>query len=461
MFFSDRLFIRKIFLLAGDFLLCFFSLFLALSVRQTKIVDWDYYLLNVHVFLPIFLISLVIYILFDLYSIRMLERIYRSVYFLFLAVILNTLLATAFLYLFYQNGALTPKTVLLLYATLLFLLTMVWRFLYYDLFFTNRKYQKKALLIGGDADDADLRKIATPPTGADYRPIGYIAEDERRTASPYPGVPFLGNIKQIHSIIQERKVEELIVAYDYKNNHELLRVLSDSLTLGVKIFEWQVFFEQVFQKVPTNQIDHFWFIYNFGETDKKLYERVKRLLDIIISAIGIFCLTLAMPFILVLIKTTAGPVFFRQKRMGFNGKIFTLIKFRTMEDNAEKSGAVWAAKNDKRVTKFGKFMRKTRIDELPQLFNIFWGEMSLVGPRPERPEFLPILEEKIPFYYKRHMVKPGITGFAQVMFPYASTVEDSLEKVGYDLFYIKNRSFYLYAKIFLLTLQTIIAMRGQ
>ena len=441
MFYSDRLFIRKIFLLAGDFLLFFFSLFLALSARQAKIVSPEYYQLNLKVFLPIFILSIIVYFLFDLYNIRVLENIYRSVYYLFIAVVTNMLLATAMLYLFYQDEQATPKTVLLLYGILVFLLTVVWRFLYHDLFFTNIKYQKRVLLIGGDSDNVDLLKITTPSKVADYQIVGYISDRDDRVASPFPDVPCLGNFKGLREIIKEHKIEELLLAFDYKRDPKFIKELSDSLTLGVKIFEWQVFFEQVFQKVPTNQIDHFWFIYNFGETDKKLFERIKRFLDIIISAFGIVLLVLILPFVALLIKLTSrGPVFYKQKRMGFDGKIFTLAKFRTMADKAEKNGAVWAEKNDKRVTGVGKFLRRTRIDELPQFINILWGEMSLIGPRPERPEFLPVLEEKIPFYYKRHMVKPGITGFAQVMHPYAATVEDSLEKVGYDLFYIKNRS---------------------
>jgi len=132
-----------------------------------------------------------------------------------------------------------------------------------------------------------------------------------------------------------------------------------------------------------------------------------------------------------------------------------------MRNDAEKDGAVWSSKGDKRITPVGTFLRKTRIDEMPQFWNILRGEMSLVGPRPERPEFLPILNEKIPFYYKRHMVKPGVTGLAQVMYPYAETVDDSLEKIGYDLFYIKNRSLYLYFKVILLTLRTVLTFSGQ
>jgi exopolysaccharide biosynthesis polyprenyl glycosylphosphotransferase len=461
MFYSDRLFIRKIFLLAGDFLILVLALFLALSVRQIKVVDSAYFWMTVKVFLPVFLSSIVIYFLFDLYNIRMIRRIYRSIYFLILAVGFNLVLTIAFFYAFQQNSEITPKTILILHSILVFLLTTAWRFTYHDLFFLSDKYLKKVVIIGGEGANAELAQITAPPRGVDYKMVGYVAPDST-LVSPFADVPCLGNLQDLRGIIAENKVDELVVAFDYKKNPEFVSEFSDSLMLGVKIFEWPVFYEQVFKKVPTNQIDHFWFIYNFAETDKKLYERLKRVADMLLAVVGLAFLAIILPFVAVLIKATSrGPVFYRQKRVGLNGEIFTITKLRTMEDHAEKNGAVWVGENDQRITRVGGFLRKTRIDELPQFFNILSGEMSLIGPRPERPEFMPVLKEKIPFYYKRHMVRPGVTGFAQVMYPYAASVEDSLQKVGYDLYYIKNRSAYLYLKIILLTLRTMLMLGGR
>jgi len=462
MFYSDRLLMRKMVLLAGDVGLFFFSLFLALSIRQIRVVELGYYQSNLQVFWPIFVMSVVVYFLFDLYNIKMLQKIYRSVYFLFLAVIINVLLAVSFWYIFYPKAEITPKTVLFLWGSLVFLLTVVWRFLYHDLFFNNARYQKRIVIVGGDEQSEELLRIANPPKGADYKIVGYVAQDENQSNADFTNIAYLGNFRNLQNIIREQRVEELIIAFDYRQNREFVKELSDSLSLGVKIFEWPVFFEQVFQKVPTNQIDHFWFIYSFGETDNRLYERIKRFLDILIALVGLVGLLGLLPFIFLIVKLTSrGPIFYRQQRMGINGKPFVLVKFRTMEDMAEKNGAQWASKNDARVTKVGKFLRKTRLDEIPQFWNILKGEMSLVGPRPERPEFLETLSEKIPFYYKRNMVLPGLTGFAQIMYPYAATIEDSLEKVGYDLFYIKNRSLFLYLKIVLLTVRTAVSLKGQ
>ncbi len=463
MFFSDRLFMRKIFLLCGDFGLMFFSLFLALSTRMFKVVSFDYYLANLLVFWPIFFCSLIVYIFFNLYSLRLLQTIYQLVYYLFLAVIFNLVLATVYLYFFQARSEISPKTVLALYGVLLFSLTVVWRFLYYDFFFTSKKYLRRVLIVNSGQANRELGQLANPPKGVGYEIVGFVSMEEKECSTAFENVPHLGDLRNFQKVIIENRIEEVIIAADsHKDSPQLVRTLSDALILGIKIFQWPIFYEQVFQKVPTNEIDHAWFIYAFGEVDSKNFERIKRVFDLFITAVGMLFFILFLPFVALLIKLTSmGPIFYRQKRLGLGGEVFTLIKFRTMKTDAEKDGAVWSTKDDQRVTGVGKFLRKTRIDEMPQFMNILRGEMSLVGPRPERPEFLAILNEKIPFYYKRLMVKPGVTGFAQVMYPYAETVEDSLEKVGYDLFYIKNRCLYLYLKIILLTVRTMLTFRGQ
>jgi exopolysaccharide biosynthesis polyprenyl glycosylphosphotransferase len=462
MIFNDRLFIRKLFLAAGDFALCFVALFMAISIRQGSIVGLDQYQMNLAGFLPVFVASIVVYLLFDLYSIKVLENAFRTTYFLAIAVFADMLLAIAFFYVSGQGADVTPKIVLILYSLFALFLTAGWRTLYHRFFFANTRYQKRALIVGDGGRAPELAQIAAPPAGMDYRVVGFVSEDGSDQSSPFANVPCLGGIRSIRKIIKARRIDEIIIAFDYRKHPEFVHELSDSLAFGVKIFEWPAFYEQIFQKIPTDRIDHFWFIYTFGDSDKRLYERMKRFLDVIVSLIGSIILLAIFPFVAIAIKATSrGPIFFRQERLGLGGKPFRLIKFRTMAADAEKHGAVWATKNDPRVTSVGRFLRKSRIDELPQFWNILSGEMSLVGPRPERPEFMPVLEERIPFYYKRHMVQPGITGFAQVMYPYAASVEDSLEKVGYDLYYIKNRSLYLYAKIALLTLRTMLSLGGR
>ena len=187
----------------------------------------------------------------------------------------------------------------------------------------------------------------------------------------------------------------------------------------------------------------------------------KRVFDIVVALLGLLLLAPLLLILGLLIRFRLGaPVFFTQIRPGLHGQPFKLIKFRTMCNDAEKNGAVWACKDDPRVTKVGHILRKTRLDEIPQLFNVLRGDMSFVGPRPERPEFVDTLKEKIPYYSKRHFVKPGVTGWAQVRYPYGASVEDSLEKLRYDLYYIKNFSVFLDILIILETVKVVLFGRG-
>jgi len=195
---------------------------------------------------------------------------------------------------------------------------------------------------------------------------------------------------------------------------------------------------------------------------RKSFTKFKRYMDISLSTLGVLVTAPVMIFVAILIKLTSkGPIIYRQKRVGENGRIFRIYKLRTMRIDAEKgTGAVWAKKNDPRVTPFGKLLRKTSLDELPQFLNVLLGQMSLVGPRPERPEFVAELTKQIPFYGQRHVVPPGLTGWAQVRYAYGASVEDAMEKLQYDLFYIKNRSLALNLYILFETLKTVVVRSG-
>lgn len=196
--------------------------------------------------------------------------------------------------------------------------------------------------------------------------------------------------------------------------------------------------------------------------DNRFYLFAQRMSDIVISVFGLVFFILFIPIILLgNLLGNKGTLFYTQNRVGFHGKEFKIYKLRSMIQNAEKNGAVWAQKNDKRITSFGRFLRTTRLDELPQFYNILKGEMSVIGPRPERPEFVNELEEQIPFYAIRHVIRPGLTGWAQVNYPYAGTLEEQETKLRYDLYYIKERSSFLDFKILIKTISTVLLMRGQ
>lgn len=231
---------------------------------------------------------------------------------------------------------------------------------------------------------------------------------------------------------------------------------------GIEVLDSPSMFERITGKLLIENITPSWFIFCHGFKVTPLLRACKRAVDV---ALSLFGLTAFAPFgllvALAIKMDSPGPVFFRQVRVGEGDKLFELIKFRSMRQDAEKgTGAVWASKNDSRVTRLGRFLRRTRLDEIPQLINVLKGEMSLVGPRPERPEFVRTLKERIPYYSERHFVKPGVSGWAQVRYPYGASVEDAVEKLRYDLYYIKNISILLDLKIILKTISVMLRCQG-
>jgi len=233
---------------------------------------------------------------------------------------------------------------------------------------------------------------------------------------------------------------------------------------GVPIREYTQVYEEITHRVPVQHVEKdFYRYFPFSRSNQnKLYLFFHRLLDLLFSLIGLLFGLLISPIIIIgNLIGNRGPMFYTQIRVGRNGKHFRIYKLRSMVVDAEKSGAQFAEKVDTRVTKFGRFLRKTRFDEIPQFINVIKGDMSVIGPRPERPVFVKELSKKIPFYEIRHIIKPGVTGWAQVNAKYGVSAEDALEKLQYDLYYIKKRSFFLDISIVIKTLSTIIFFRGQ
>jgi sugar transferase (PEP-CTERM system associated) len=258
-------------------------------------------------------------------------------------------------------------------------------------------------------------------------------------------------------------VDEIVVALSERRGGSMpLRQLLDCKLYGVRVVDIATHFEKTLAQIKISHVNAGWLIFGDGFNQGVLRTSVKRVFDILFSAL---ILLLALPIMAVtalLIKfESRGPVFYRQERVGLNGKVFEVIKFRSMRTDAEKDGKPrWATVNDDRVTKVGRFIRRVRIDELPQLLNVLRGEMSLVGPRPERQYFVDELIAKIPYYAVRHSVKPGVTGWAQVRYEYGSTVEDSVEKLQYDLYYVKNHTLFLDLLIMLETVAVVLTGKG-
>lgn len=261
-----------------------------------------------------------------------------------------------------------------------------------------------------------------------------------------------------------KSLDAIVLTPEHLPSKSEQKALIEFRLAGIPIFTLSDFREQREYLVPVQEIDDSWFLKSEGFTmvHSRASLRLKRTLDMIVT---VPLLILGLPLIFVaalLIKLTSkGPVFFSQTRVGKEGHNFTIFKLRTMQQNSEKDGAIWAEKNDQRVTFIGRVLRKTRIDELPQCWNILKGEMSIIGPRPERPEFTKMLSREIPYYDLRHIVKPGLTGWAQVNYPYGASVEDALKKLQYDLYYIKNYSLLLDINILLRTVLVMLHLKGR
>ena len=268
----------------------------------------------------------------------------------------------------------------------------------------------------------------------------------------------LGSIKDLEKIVLENRPDVVVVALSERRGVFPYREILDCKLRGIRVEDWPTFYEKLTGKILIQNLRPSWLIFSEGFTRTGFIRTMKRTVDVLCSALGL-CVSLPlMVCISLLIKLgSRGPIFFRQERVGEYGKAFTLYKFRTMIADAEKeTGPVWAQKLDPRITKLGSILRRTGMDEIPQLFNVLKGDMSLVGPRPERPHFVAELQEKIPYYSQRLTVKPGVTGWAQVRYGYGATVEDALEKLQYDLYYIKNMSFFLDFLIVLSTLHKVL-----
>lgn len=247
-------------------------------------------------------------------------------------------------------------------------------------------------------------------------------------------------------------------------SEQMIRELMDMRLKGVYVYSIADFCEQFWQKIPPAYVQDDWFAFTsgFNILHNRIKAKLKQLIDFLVAAVLLIAtLPITVPIALAIKFSSEGPIFYSQVRTGLNGKKFRVYKFRSMYQNAEAKGIQWAKKKDPRITPVGNFIRLTRIDELPQLWNVFKGDMSLVGPRPERPEFDINLREEIPYYDVRYLVKPGITGWAQVCYPYGASVEDSYQKVAYDLYYIKNYSLFLDLSIALKTLRVVFLGKGR
>jgi sugar transferase (PEP-CTERM system associated) len=326
---------------------------------------------------------------------------------------------------------------------------------------SHQLLQQRVLVLGTDLADAIIPYEGHHDT-IPFRIVGFLDDDPLAQHHLPPGYDLLGNVKELLGVVEQLHPDIILVALTDMRGVLPIHDILECRFRGIQVEEWPSFFEKLTDKIVINTLRPGWLIFSDGSVKTRLTDTIRRALDVGLSLMGLILSAPLMGLAALSIKIDSpGPVLFRQARVGKNGQVFMLYKFRSMSVNAEQlTGPVWASENDPRVTRVGRLLRKIRLDETPQMFNVLSGDMSFIGPRPERPVFVNQLKEQIPFYVLRFAVKPGITGWAQVKYPYGSTVEDALEKLQYDLYYIKNMSILLDLLILLKSLQVVLFARG-
>lgn len=340
----------------------------------------------------------------------------------------------------------------------------LWR-LFYVKFLASQRFLKKVILI---CDKDQLHELVNGLENVDphYKVMGYVNSDSENSDKFVNQDVKNIDINNLEKFVQENSVSEIVIASQKTDGItvNLYNQLIHLLENGYIIREYTQVYENITQRIPVQYVSRdFYRYFPFSRSNQNhLYLLIVRISEVALSFIGLSIGVALLPLILIgNFIGNKGKLFYSQERIGKNGTPFQIIKFRTMVKNAEKNGAVFATLNDTRITPFGKFLRKSRIDEFPQFINILKGQMAVIGPRPERPVFVKEIAELMPFYETRHVIKPGLTGWAQVNYTYGETIDDSLIKLQYDLYYIKHRSIFLDINIMFKTFSTILFYRGQ
>ncbi len=427
--------------------------------------DFDYFIINSQHWVWSIVLALYLTVfatIFELYNLQKASR--------FEVVVQNVILTSSVTVLIYLlTPFFTPelpenRLQIVYFYIAVNLALFIWRYAYIVLISAPRFFKRVLLIANAPQIDEIIESLQK--SDPNYKVVGFINTDTVK----YKKKPFSEleeySLTNVQKTVQEKTISEIVVAasQDQGVTVYLYNQLITMLENGVAIREYTQVYEEITHRVPVQHVEKdFYRYFPFSRSNQnKLYLFFHRILDLFFSVLGLTFGLIISPFLIVInLFANKGPFFYTQTRVGRNGKHFKIYKLRSMVVNAEKDGAQFASKGDARVTKFGKFLRKSRFDEIPQFINVIKGEMSVIGPRPERPVFVKELSEKIPFYEVRHLVKPGVTGWAQVNAKYGVSAEDALEKLQYDLYYIKKRSFFLDISIVIKTLSTIIFFRGQ
>jgi exopolysaccharide biosynthesis polyprenyl glycosylphosphotransferase len=446
----------KVLLLLGDTLCYALSVLIALHLYSHMVAPWRFLGEHKVAFLSIGAIYFVVLFIGDLYNYL---KDYRQILNVVHVLIFSWIGTMAVVVIFYfpSKVGYVGRSLLVFQAVSFSILVASWRFAFSAVALPQRM-EKRILIVGaGKAGRYLLDAIRSRP-GCGFSPVGFVDDDPQKVGTVVDALPVLGDSSQLPVLIQENNIPLVVAAITRERSPRLTESLIKVSWINSQLIDMPTIYEFLTGTLPTEHISDNW-IFEWNVNSSKIYYlRLKRLIDLTLAVVFLLLTSPLMLLTALLIKLEGfGPLFFMQERVGQNGKVFKIIKFRTMIDGAENCGPRWTANNDPRITKVGRIIRKLRLDELPQLINILKGEMSFIGPRP-----LAHCSsmESIPYYNYRILVKPGITGWAQVMFPDGLTVDSTPEKVKYDLYYIKNIGFLLDLAILLKTIRIVAFGRG-
>ncbi len=453
--------LKQSMLLAGDLCILYFSLFLSVSIRNLELGNKTFSNLS-PVLTPLYLIALITFFIIGLYDIGRLKNTWQFYQKIIYSALIWLVIGIAYFYLV-PIISVTPKTILILNTFFGFGLIALWRS-FYNHFLSRSIWKNNIVFVGLNAESAELINILQEEQNLGYEILGLVESPENVPQSI--NIPVVTDLK---SLAQNRKkpIHLIVIAPAFASQPTFLKDLYGYLFQQVQMVELAQFYEEILNRIPPATFSEAWFLTNLHEQQKKMYDRFRILIDFSIAGLLAILFLITFPFIALAIKLSSkGPIFFVQERVGRINRTFRLYKYRTMkvlnsDGSAETTGPQFASQNDPRITSVGKILRRTRLDELPQFLNIFKNEMSLIGPRPERPEFVRQLTDKMPFYALRHLIKPGLTGWAQLHKAYYGTIDENLRKLEYDLYYVKNRGLFIDLSIMLRTINIVVRMRGR
>jgi exopolysaccharide biosynthesis polyprenyl glycosylphosphotransferase len=459
---------RRVLLIAGDLLMGVISLGLALYYwgSSLKFIEFNMEFLRDRVPFWFYLLPVIwLLLLTELYDVHRAGDWKKTVRGVAGAAVIGIILYAA-LYFYYVDPpkSLLPRRGVAAFIVSVSLLTLLWRFIYIKVF-TAPQFMRRVLLVGGGKSGELFLNVINSLKPRPYDIVGIIDDDPKKQDKQIQGVKVLGGSDSLGKNIEEYRISDLIIAISGEMHGSMFQALLDVQEHGIEITRMPVAYEELLGRVPIRILETDWIIRSFVDQTRvrPFYETFKRIFDIVGGVVGTILTLLILPLIGAAILMDDGlPIFYTQIRSGKGDQPYKIYKFRTMKRDAEADGQPrWAKEDDKRATRIGLFLRKTHLDELPQFFNVLRGEMSMIGPRAERPELVEHFQKYVPFYRARLLVKPGITGWAQINFGYASTINETMTKLEYDLYYIKHRNLILDLVIFLRTPSTIFGLRGR